>query len=122
MTQIEKIANELKARHISQKDFCARLNIKPNTYSAWKMRNSNIPSRYITPICNYFGWPVHEFLDCSEENHNCSSDNGMVTTGNMSDTEDESYYLFKALPEPDKLEIMQIIMKRAREYISGMRE
>ena len=123
MTQIEKVTNELKNRNINQKDFCASLNIRPNTFSAWKMRNSDIPTKYVVPICNYFGWPVWQFLNCNEENQNCEFDEINVQTLEvpLSAAEDEAYRLFKSLPESSKIEIMQTIMKRAREYISGTR-
>lgn len=140
MTQIEKITKELTIRGISQKDFCDAINIASNTFSTWKSRGGNVPRRNLVAICNYFGWPVSEFAEyqaeyekartierlCEESfaKANPMKCNSLEPEPNpiMSDTEDESYFLFKALPESDKLEIMQIIMKRAREYISGMRD
>lgn len=121
MTQTEKITNELKIRRIQQKEFCEALKIRPNTFSTWKKRNAEIPSKYIAPICNYFGWPVHEFLNEELEADICESQE-FIDEPTMSGTVDESYLLLKALPDSDKHEIMQIIMKRAREYIGNMRD
>lgn len=132
MTQIEKITKELTIRGISQKDFCDAINIASNTFSTWKSRGGNVPKRNLVAICNYFEWPVSDFVEYEVLESNAShcefSRKESFTTDDsepnpiMSDTEDESYHLFKALPETDKLEIMQIIMKRAREYISSTRD
>lgn len=118
MTQIEKIDNELKTRGISQKKFCEAVNIKQNTMSTWKKRNGTVSAKYITPICNFFDWPVHEFLNCEEEQENIANEN----TDDLTLVEEEAYRLLKSLPNGDKLEIMQNIMQRAREYIDNVRE
>ena len=121
MTQVEKINNELKIRRINQKEFCDAIQIPQNTFSSWKKRKTDVPSKYVARICNYFGWPIWQFLGCEEDFPNHEVQTSILNNSDASATEDEAYNLFKALPDSAKQEIMQTIMKRAREYISESR-
>lgn len=89
MTQIEKITKELKARGISQKEFCDSLNIGESTFSTWKLRNSRIPSKHIVSVSNFFEWPVEELLKCEEEiqiseSNSNQINNNMTNSNNIS--------------------------------------
>lgn len=131
MTQIEKITNELEVRNIKQKDFCESLNIMPTTFSTWKKKYPNIPNKYITPICNYFGWPENEFIELeidmsndlinSIESTTNSTDNPVLDAYKLLNAkyhsvETETCVLFHELPMEDKLEVMVDIVNRTKKY------
>lgn len=66
MSATEKITEILEEKGLKQSDLCCHLNIRNSTFTNWKKRNTDPPSKFIIPICEFIGVSPEYLLTGSE--------------------------------------------------------
>ena len=59
---IDNLIKLLNEKNIPQNELCAHLDITTSTFSTWKKRNSDPPSKYIIRICEFLRVSPEELL------------------------------------------------------------
>lgn len=68
MKIIERIMGLLEENGLKQSDLCDSLNISASTLTNWKNRGTDPPSRFVIPICEFFGISPEYLLTGEEKN------------------------------------------------------
>lgn len=90
MSLIHSILNILNDKCIKQSELCAYLGINTSTMTNWKNRNTDPPSKYIIPICEFLGVSPYYLLTGKENNQS------------LPDDEQELLNYYKKLPERER--------------------
>lgn len=93
MTICERMFATLDEKGLKAAGLCRVLGIGTNITTGWKQRNTDPPSKYIAPICEYLGCSVEYLLTGQGV-----QDTKKEPTQEMSLDELEMLELFRALP------------------------
>lgn len=124
MKLIERIVHELEERKIMQKDFCATIGISTSTFTGWKVRNVDPPVKYISAICDFFGWNASEVFKTSYPNEpNSKFENSILNSKNrivvdltkFDQTSLELVTTFNELSLRDKTRVLNYIFELKNE-------
>ena len=55
MTICERLFTEMDNRGLIAAELCRILDVKSNTVTNWRQRNTDPPAKYILPICDFLG-------------------------------------------------------------------
>lgn len=94
MSLINDILGILKNKHKTQSELCDYLGINTSTMTNWKNRNTDPPSKYIIPICEFLDVTPYYLLTGKE--HNTS----------FPDDEQELLKHYENLPEQEKMKLI----------------
>lgn len=110
MTICERFFELLDKKGTSAYALCQHLGIGTSTVNNWKLRNTDPPTKYLVPIC--------EFLDCSLEYLLTGQEAKKAPVPEISENGREMLELFNQLPDRDQL----LLIGRLREMVSPMLE
>ncbi len=96
MSVIERIVEIIEDRGISQKELCENTNIKRQTFSTWKNRNSNISLDEASAIADYLNVSL-TYL---------STGKGSPEIQQLTEQEEELLRIFKSLNIKDKTSLL----------------
>lgn len=90
MSLINDILDILSTKNKKQSDLCSYLGINTSTMTNWKNRNTDPPSKYIIPICEFLGVSPYYLLT------------GKETSPSLPDDELELLKYYKELPDREQ--------------------
>lgn len=110
MSLIHSILNILNDKRIKQSELCAYLGINTSTMTNWKNRDTDPPSKYIIPICEFLGVSPYYLLTGKEKN--------LL----LPDDEQELLNYYKKLPEWEQQRLIGRAAALAEIYKEQVRE
>lgn len=67
---IQRIVTLLKEKELKKSDLCKYLGINNSTMANWQSRNTDPPSKYIIPICEFLDVSPYYLLTGEDSNKN----------------------------------------------------
>lgn len=122
MNIINNIVQIMKEKKINQSELCLELGITDSTFSTWKIRGTDPPSKYILRICEFLDVSADTLLGRKGEQtaysnntiHNSNNvvlgDNAKIANG-INDFEKEMLEAFRQLSFSDKAKVMNLIVE-----------
>ncbi|MDE6424797.1 MAG: helix-turn-helix domain-containing protein [Ruminococcus sp.] len=142
MSIINNLLSILEKKELTQTDLCNAINVNTSTVTNWKTRNTDPPSRYIIPICEFLGVTPEYLLTGTERSNNANISNstveavgtyskGTVTLGGtvepkheidvvseciLSENEEELLRIFKSLPKRERVKLLNMVYEFEEDY------
>ena len=142
MSIINNLLSILEKKELTQTDLCNAINVNTSTVTNWKTRNTDPPSRYIIPICEFLGVTPEYLLTGTERSNNANISNstvgavgtyskGTVTLGGtvepkheidvvpeciLSENEEELLRIYKSLPKRERVKLLNMVYEFEEDY------
>lgn len=144
MSIINNLLLILEKKELTQTDLCNAIKVNSSTLTNWKTRNTDPPSKYIIPICEFLDVTPEYLLTGTERPNNTNISNstvgavgnyskGTVTIGEtseskvkakvdvtsesiLSEDEEELLRVFKSLPKRERVRLLNIVYDYEENY------
>lgn len=142
MSIINNLLSILEEKKLKQTDLCNAIKVNSSTVTNWKTRNTDPPSKYIIPICEFLSVSPEYLLTGTEHSNNTnisnstvgavgSYSNGTVTLDSaeksesnidvvteciLTENEEELLKIFKSLPKRERVKLLNMVYEFEENY------
>ena len=141
MSIINNLLLILEKKKLTQTDLCNAIKVNSSTLTNWKTRNTDPPSKYIIPICEFLDVTPEYLLTGKERSNNTNISNsnivdhshGTITINNgeafkepktenipkqivINETTKELIEVFESLPTRERIKLLNIVYDFEEQY------
>ncbi len=106
MTICERLFALIAEKNLKVSDMCKKIGVNTSTTTNWKQRNTDPPSKFLIPICEFLGVTL-EYLLTGTDNVQDKSE--------LSANDKELLNLFRQLPERNQIKLIGYVERMIEE-------
>lgn len=106
MTSTERMKMLLSEKNLKQNDLAHKIGVSASTLNNWIKRNSDLPARYIIPICEFLGVSVYCLLlgEDRKDDFVMNNSNSLIERYNLLDSDGQDMVRATLINEMRRME------------------